>query len=827
MATSNQTGGSVRPTAHLWAVVWLSAAVLGFEISLMRVLLVASWHHFAFVVIGVALLGFGASGTALSLCRAWVLPRGDRILFVLCLATAVSMPVCAALAQYLPIEARFLPAVYWRQVGCWLAYWAILTVPFFLGASAIGLMLMLAGARVAGVYAGNLIGSAVGAVLATALMYLLPPQWLAPAMGGIGLIAASGPTHGAGKARVGAILAAATLLTGWLWLDPPRVRVDPYKYGAYVQRLQRQGEAERLAVAYGPRAVVEAYRSRAFHDLPFLSGSTSPPQMLSLVTDGHRAGSVLRIADPADAAVMEQTLMAFGYAAAPTRPHVLLLGETGGANVWLALRRGAARIDVVQPDARLLSLMRGPLASLGGAVLDRPGVRTVAAQPRHFVDNADGRFDVIQLAGLQSSAAGSGGMGGLGQDHLITIQGIASCLRLLADDGVLFVCRGIQTPARDNLKLLATFIAAMREIGVTTPERHLVIVRDFQAVCTLVKASPWTTGQIDRIRRSCIQRNLTPVWFQGIRPDELNRPDVLPGPPAGDGDWYYYAATQLFSPAAEQFIDDWTFDIRPPTDDRPFFADFCKLRSIGAMRRAFGDLWLTRVEMGFLFVVAAAVAIAVVGAALTILPLAVLQRKAAVGGRAVTVGYFASIGLAYLLLEMTFLSRVTHLIGDPVLAAAVTIAAFLLFSGLGSLTAQRLAHRYEGSSIRGTGSQVPLVMVTLVVVGVVVLFGIGPLSAMAGAWPTLARCLLAVLAIAPLGYLMGFPMPTALARLQRGAPALIPWSWGINGFASVLAGPLATALGMTWGFSIAGVAALALYLAAAALFRHLPDKQNP
>ena len=111
-------------------------------------------------------------------------------------------------------------------------------------------------------------------------------------------------------------------------------------------------------------------------------------------------------------------------------------------------------------------------------------------------------------------------------------------------------------------------------------------------------------------------------------------------------------------------------------------------------------------------------------------------------------------------------------------------------------------------------------------VGAVVLVGIGPLSSVAGSLPLVARCAVAVLAISPLGYLMGFPMPTALARLDRGAPALIPWAWGINGFASVLAAPLATAVGMTWGFSLAGAAALVLYLAAAALFGRLPGDKR-
>lgn len=175
---------SILPLGRLiWIVACVSAGLLGFEISLMRVLLVASWHHFAFLVIGVALLGFGASGTVLCIGREWLLKRGEAALFVLTILTAMSMPICAALAQQLPVEARFVPTLLLQQLGNWVLYWLVLAVPFLLGSAAIGLALMLAADRVALVYAANLAGSGIGAVLVTAAMYHVPPPWLPVLMG--------------------------------------------------------------------------------------------------------------------------------------------------------------------------------------------------------------------------------------------------------------------------------------------------------------------------------------------------------------------------------------------------------------------------------------------------------------------------------------------------------------------------------------------------------------------------------------------------------------------------------------------------------------------
>lgn len=806
-----------RPVRLIWVVWFVSAAVLGFEISLMRMLLVASWHHFAFLVISVVLLGFGASGTALFLLRSWVVPRGETVLFVLALTTAAAIPICSAIAQHVPIEARFLPAMLWQQVGYWMLYWAVLTIPFFLGAAAIGLSLMLAGERVGTVYGANLIGSAAGALLAPVLMSIMPAAWLPLAMGGLALLGAAGVRPASATKRMVAITMCAALVVGCVWLDPPHVRVDPYKDQAYMQRLMDQGSVQRIGRAIGPRAVVEAYRGDVLHDLPFLGVGVLPPPMSVILADGHKVGSVLDVDRAARAEVMDQTLTAIPYALVAREPRVALLGETGGTNIWLAARHRASSIHVVQPDENLVDLLRGPLHEHGGAVWDLPGVRSHIAEPRHFIEHTNAKFDLIQLVTLQTLAAGSGGMGGLAQDHLITVQGITACLRQLRADGLLAVTRGIQTPPRDNLKLLATFVEALRRIEIESPAKHIVIVRDYLAVCTMVKASPWQPHEIEQLRALCRDRQLTPVWFDGVQPQELNQPDALPQPPDGIGDWYHFAARQLFSSDADQFINEWAFDIRPPTDDRPFFLDFSKLASIGAQRDAYGALWLTRAELAFLFVLAATLIIGIVSAVATVIPLPLLPADTGGrrGGRGATVIYFSCLGLGYLLLEIVCLSHLTYLIGDPVRAAAVTICGFLLFSGLGSMTTQRIRHDRARALRR--------IIIVLVALGIGEVFALRQLAPAAGSLPVLGRCAVGLIMIAPLGYVMGFPMPMGLGRLNRAAPGLIPWAWGTNGFASVLAAPLATVLAMSWGYSIPAGLALLLYLLAALAFSHLPS----
>jgi len=153
-----------------------------------------------------------------------------------------------------------------------------------------------------------------------------------------------------------------------------------------------------------------------------------------------------------------------------------------------------------------------------------------------------------------------------------------------------------------------------------------------------------------------------------------------------------------------------------------------------------------------------------------------------------TLGYFALLGLGYLCVEIPLLQRFILFLGHPAYAMATVLFALLLFSGLGSLISRR----------------VPLWLALILLPLLVVAYALG-LPALFEA--TLAaslgsRLVVAVVALAPPGLLMGMPFPKGLALLERrGSPALIPWAWGVNGAVSVVASILAALLALSFGFS--------------------------
>ena len=789
----------------------VACGVIAFEIGLIRVLQYASWYHFAFLVITIALLGFGMSGAILSLWRGYLIRRPQTALPVLALLTAVSIPLMLQAAQLLPVSGRFLPGLVAGQLAWWVVYWALLTVPFALGASAIGLALMSAGERLPAVYASNLIGSASGAVGVTVVMYFVEPAWLGYATGAVVLAAAwrtDRRTQSVGLVASGVLTGALAVL-----LNPPSIRVDDDKYLAYVNRLEADGQAVHLARAFGPSGVVEVFGSDTFHDMAFMTDERMPPSMASIVVDGHRAGSLLRIDGTDQAEALDGTLMALPYGLAPTRPRVLLLDEVGGGNIWLARRNGAAAVDVVQSNRVLTALFSGPLADEGGAVFNLPGVALHSVEPRAFLEGTEEAFDLIQLSGMESWSAAAGGLEGLNQDHLMTVEGMEAALRRLSPDGILHVSRGIQLPPRDNAKIAATVIAALRQSGIARPARsgaHMAVVRDFLGVITMVRPRPWRADEIRRLRDLCAAKNLTPVYFEGISAEELNRPDELPGPPGEEGDYLYHVVRSLLSldpGASTDFLDEWPFHVRPATDDRPFFGNFGKIGALPDFRRVYGAGWLLRSELAFLFVLSAAVIVSLAGIVLILLPFAFRSDIRRAPDRSTAALYFLAIGLAYLVLEIAFLSGIQRLLGDPVIGGAATVGGFLFCSGLGSLAANRIA-ALPGVSLARL-AMVPAVMAIPVFTGLILLNLYG------GAWPLGIRLVAAVALIAPLAFAMGLPFPLGLQRFQARSAALVPWAWGVNGCASVLASPLAMIIAMQWGFILTVAAAGACYVAAA------------
>src|SRR5260370_30978898 len=165
------------------ALLLVSASVLSYQVILVRAFSIGQWHHFAYMVLSIAVLGLGASGPVLAALQrgganaVMLLPVSQVRWFAISATSfAIALPVSFWLTQRVPFDA-FLIVWETRQVlylGC---YYLLLFVPFFAAASAIGLALTSDSKRCPRLYAYNMAGSGAGALLAMVALSIARVEW--------------------------------------------------------------------------------------------------------------------------------------------------------------------------------------------------------------------------------------------------------------------------------------------------------------------------------------------------------------------------------------------------------------------------------------------------------------------------------------------------------------------------------------------------------------------------------------------------------------------------------------------------------------------------
>lgn len=861
------------------AVFLASAVVLALQIAFIRALSFDTYHHFTYLVISTALLGFGASGTVLTV--AW--RRIERRPAFWSTAALVLLVVTSALAYRVAVGLR--PDMQYvlfslREVLKLWAHALVLFVPFFAGGAFVGMALAFFRGRVGLVYGANMVGSGLGGVSGVLLAFVVGPYRMPAVIALLGVAALfswlwSFDMLRSRSGRRTAVIAVAVSLAAVVpaLTAPVRTSIDQYKSMAHALRLAEQGDAEHLEQAIGPREQIDIFDIPSEHHTLFASPTApAPPRQLSLYLDGDHAGGVFLIDEVEEAEVMRHTAQALAYRLV-SEPEVLLLGERTGVNVWLALAHGARRVTVVQPNPQLPRAIaagigadgapafesaepegsegpEGPeeppasSSQAGAQVFAHPAVRVVNAEPRLFLERTGESFDIIHFAEAEGMPAGAGGLASMGEDYMLTVEAVEAALRRLTDGGYLTATRGMQSPPRDNVRLFALFAEALRTAGAE-PAEHLVQARNYLAVTTLASADPMKPEGVARVRELAAELSADVDYHPGITEDDLTERNRVSGPEGAKGSWYYHAAQRILGDEGrrEAFFRDWVYDLRPPTDDRPYFHSFFRFSSLPRYIRSYGQYWFQRLELGYAVVLVTFVQVVLAALVLILAPIVVLRRRRGrraggkaggkAGGRAPpleepggaglrrpigwTVVHFTAIGLGFLLLEMLHIQRFTRFLGDPIYATAAVLTAILVFSGAGSAAQGLIARRPR---LRSAGERIRTAGVAVAVLAMVYYLALDPVLQLGVGAGEPVRFVITLLLLLPISFMMGWLMPAGLEIAAGGSSELVPLAWAINGVASVAATPLSVMIAAGGGFlTVSAVAAACYAVAAIAVMR--------
>ncbi|MFC1827934.1 SAM-dependent methyltransferase, partial [Thermodesulfobacteriota bacterium] len=153
----------------------VSAMALSYEILLMRLFSIVQYHHFAYMVISLALLGYGASGSFLAFFKQRLLQHFPVSLIANILLFGVTAVICYLGGQHL----LFNPdEIFWdnRQWLKLFALYLLLALPFFFAANCIALTFSKYRDRISEIYAADLFGAGLGSIFIIGLLFLVFPQ---------------------------------------------------------------------------------------------------------------------------------------------------------------------------------------------------------------------------------------------------------------------------------------------------------------------------------------------------------------------------------------------------------------------------------------------------------------------------------------------------------------------------------------------------------------------------------------------------------------------------------------------------------------------------
>ncbi len=776
-------------TATMFAV---SCSVLLLEVSLTRIFSFVMWYHLTYLVISLALLGYGAAGTMLA--RNKRLRNADyrSTLAYLCFVFSIVTVVAVYVGATFPTEPEKLFEGHYAELVTIALTHLTLAIPFFIAGTAIGLVLMRNRTATNELYAADLFGAGLGSLLSVLIINELGAvsavfiAALLPAV--VGFFAAQKRWKIAQGAVVIALVSAA-IVSRWHDMIPLTLSGGKeltthendvvYRKWNIVSRI----DVTRLSMGmphFGGR-VSETYTGPVPEVLGILQDATAPTGIIKVTRDVRE--------DPLFGAYLQSA----PYHVRRKPEAVLIIGLGGGTDALIAEHAGAAHVTGVDVNPVTMDLLENRYRGWASGLFALGNLRTVVSEGRHFVTTSEQKFDVIQLSGVDTFAALSAGSMVLTENYLYTEEAIRDLLAHVTDRGLVSYSRWLFDPPRETLKLVVTASSELRKLGVDKPAEHFVVVAGGPRVArwadTIIGKSALRDDELAVLR----------AWASEMGFEILYDPFM---PKTNPFDTFIRgSATEQ-----KQFAETYLYDVSPSTDDRPFFFQFYRWRSAFHPSAAQGVGGYAPVQMpkGLLSMVLTLVELVVLSVLLVLVPLRGesigVSRKRALSWMV----KFGGLGLGFIAVEMVLMQKLSVFLGGPAYSMAVTLFALLVFSGLGSRIAKRVGAPTKMLAALLVAQIVELAFLDFGVPG---LFGL----------PHAVRIAVAIVAIAPLGITMGMTFPTLLAEAGEESEALIPWAWGVNACATVVGSVLAVMGSLELGFNVTWLVAMSIYAAVLAM----------
>ena len=753
-------------------LVALSGLVL--EVSITRIFSAAIWYHFAFVAVSVALVGLGASGLVVhhrvtKLKGKWA----ENLTIYSAWGITIFIPITLFVMHVLASQVIYLPL-----------YMVLFSVPFFL----IGIIISAAFnafASVAGrLYAADLIGASAGALLVVLFLVLTGGEGSTLIVGLISAISAT---------LFSRITKNIKKTIGSLMLVAFAISLIFINYATQIFAIPTDPTAQKDLPIYlreHPGSKIVKTEWNSFSRIDVVEGGEGGEGLVAKVfIDGGAGTNIISWDGSTESRQELSTWMQYLPFKMMQDPKVLVIGSGGGRDVVASLVSGSKDVTSVEINPIIYDTVKS-YGDRAGNVYSHQYVRSHVDEGRSFITRSSEKYDIIYVPFVDTWASVSSGGLSVSENFLYTLEGFQQYYDHLTERGKIVTVRWLI----DAPRFISTYAKLLEQNGIPQDQlhRHLMMVtsdsytQDPSVTMVVFSKSPFTDEEISFLSQSFSQYDYKPI----LVPEQVMREP--------------YDALLSGDITLEQFYNLFDTKVYPVTDDNPYFLSFEKP--------------LPPVVEVLLYASIGIVAI------FLLVPFAWIRRRRGereAGGGEEEVGisikkreigirtvipYFAALGVGFILIELALLQKLILFMGNPTMTFALLLFTILISSGGGSLLSSRIAKNNMRNLIFVIGGIAGL--------GVLYVFSLPSIIYSALAEPIEIKAAISIGVLAPIGFLMGMPLPTGMRLLKVHRPDFIPWMWAINGAFSVLGAVLAIALGIMYGSSFAMILGVLVYLIA-------------
>jgi len=775
------------------ALTLISISIIAFQLALIQIISFVQWYHFAYMIISIAMLGFGTAGTIISLFKDKLLTRADKILPLMMILSGLTMPLVVYFSQSKPI--RFDTMLFFTgnyQIERLLVNYILFTIPFLFGALAIGIIFTKHVSSIGKLYFSNLIGSGIGGVLILVLIWIFYPEKL-PVIVGLFAVISGLILFNKINFQFLFIASISLIILSVSFIYSPQLKPSEFKSRSRTLLLQDAKIVERQTSPFGVMEIISSPSIRNADGLS-LKFKREVKGGYAIFCNGDLAGFLLSEKQNDSSNFLKYTTAQLPFLL-KKRDKVLVLNSGSGIEILRSLNAGAGNVTVVEPNTALIDILTTKHPELNGSVYLSKQVSVHRTTARSFLLSNDKKFDLIVLPTIDAFG-GTSGLYSLREQFHLTREAIDDMLSQLDSEGVLMINVWLDFPPRNTLKILATIADALENRNVTNLQNHLVAIKNWNYLTILCKTTPITKAEEEVCRVFCGDMLFDLVLLPNLKMDERDLFNKL------FDNQFYQLLDKIFHSTSEResLVKDYVFNISPSTDDKPFFSQFLRWKNIKHLIKELGNQNLPFLELGYVMLYVTLLQIFSLAAIFIIVPLFKIgfsgQNKFGV------LVYFAGIGFGYMFIEIIFIQMYTLYFGNPIYGASAVICLMLICSGIGSYMTQ------HSKFVNLKSKLVFGIIVMLLLIQALFLKEILFITIQ---YSLTYKILIALILIAPCAFFMGIPFPVGMKNTSNQSPPLIPWAWGINGFASVMATVLATVFAVEFGFTAVFIGAAFFY----------------